>query len=233
MTTEAGEALHKFHGRAPEQNRDWAGNADRLDPRVPARRRYPRVRRATATHPGAIPAATRLVQLVHSFPRRNVARVFVLVFGAWLCGHAYAVTWDELSGAQRDVLSRYQAQWPNLTSEQQTRLAAGAQRWADMDPAQRRQMQQRFGRWQSLSPTQQAELTQRFRNFQSLSPTQQQRLRQRLERFAKLPPEQQQRLRDRFRALSPEQRAQAFDRMRGDTAKQPHDATALAPERQQ
>ena len=34
-----------------------------------------------------------------------------------LCNQAFAVAWDELSDAQRTVLSQYQAQWPGLPAE--------------------------------------------------------------------------------------------------------------------
>jgi len=139
---------------------------------------------------------------------------------------AWAVEWDSLSDAQRQVLQNYRGQWAQLSPEQQQRLALGAERWSSMAPDERRTMQQRFSTWQRLPPPRRAELLSRFEQFRKLSPEQQHELRARLQRFKSLPPERQRLLRERFRNLSPEQRRRALEQMQ---APRPADGAKESP----
>ena len=128
---------------------------------------------------------------------------------------AFAVAWDDLTDAQRQVLSSYHSQWSGLSSEQQQRLASGAQRWSTMDPqdrARRCRSGSRAGsrcrpsgapNCRSVSSSSRACRRSSSRNCGCVCRT-----------FVKLPPEQQRHLRERFRAMSPQQRAQALDRMK-------------------
>ncbi len=142
--------------------------------------------------------------------------IAVLAFVAALmrAAAAFAVAWDDLSDAQREVLSKYQLAMVG-TLERAT-AATRRRRAALVDDGSRiaRDDAEALHALAIVVAGTARRTDARFQQFKSLSPEQQQKLRMRMQNFRKLSPEQQRHLRDRFRELSPQQRSQALDRMK-------------------
>ena len=90
--------------------------------------------------------------------RTRLAALFTLLLAVAGGVQAQGVAWDELTPAQRTLLTDQQAGWDALEPERQQRIALGATRWLEMNRAERREATERFDRWQQLDDTQRAAL---------------------------------------------------------------------------
>lgn len=117
---------------------------------------------------------------------------------------AAGVAWENLSDAQRALLSGMQSQWPTLPPERQERLARGAERWQRMDAAGRDAAQSNLRQWRGMSPQAQAAVRERFERFRQLPPQRQQELRKRFQWYKTLPDGQRRELRQRWLSQHPQ-----------------------------
>ena len=118
---------------------------------------------------------------------------FVLAFAA---GSALAAppapaqlpAWDQLSPAQRDVvIAPLRDRW-NASPELRQRLFDHARRWQQLTPEQRARMRHGLGKWEHMDPQQRATMRALFHKMRDLTP------------------EQRTALRERWRAMTPQQR---------------------------
>jgi hypothetical protein len=135
---------------------------------------------------------------------KSVARILILTLLA--CTNAIAVDWEDLSAAERGVLTPFAGQWQELSPQTQADLQKGARRWSTMSPGERRHAQNRQQHWSGLPAEQQARIRERYDSFRALPPEQQRSLRQSHQRFKALPKQRQNDLRRRFQTMSPDER---------------------------
>ncbi len=80
------------------------------------------------------------------------------LIGAMFAGSAFAQTatsanWDQLSAAQRDVLTaQISERWNKATPEQRTRWLEHANKWSQMTPEQRAAASKGRGKFKAMSP---------------------------------------------------------------------------------
>ena len=130
----------------------------------------------------------------------------ILILTLLACTSAHAVDWQDLSAAERGVLTPFAEQWNDLSPQTRVDLQKGAHRWSTMNPEDRRIAQQRQQQWSHLPAEQQTRIRDRYKSFRALPAEQQRSLRQSHQRFKALPGPQQKDLRRRFRTMSPEKR---------------------------
>lgn len=98
-------------------------------------------------------------------------------------------SWEQLSPAQREVLSTpIRERWNQAAYEQRLRWLRQAERWQNLSPEERRLVLQGIRRYRNADPETRA------------------RLRDIFEHMSTLPPSERKALREKWRALSPEQR---------------------------
>jgi len=96
--------------------------------------------------------------------------------------------WEQLSPAQRELLiGPIRERW-NTNPGARAHLFQHAQRWRQLTPEQRASAHHGLGRWEQMDPQQR------------------QTMRALFEKMRDLPPEQRRGLRERWRAMTPEQR---------------------------
>lgn len=121
----------------------------------------------------------------------------VLLLLALVAGPAMAQTarqaaslpaWEQLSPAQRELLiGPIRERW-NANPDARTRLFEHAQRWRQLTPEQRTNAHHGLGRWEKMDPQQRQTMRVLFQKMRDL------------------PPDQRRALRERWRAMTPEQR---------------------------
>jgi hypothetical protein len=101
--------------------------------------------------------------------------------------------------------------WSQLDAQRQTDLQPFADRWDRMPASRRVQILERYERWQRLPPEQREALRDGLANYQRMSPEQRQKIRDSMHVIRTLPPDQRHALRQRWRAMTPEQRKAWLD----------------------
>lgn len=117
-----------------------------------------------------------------------------------------ALPWSSLSAEQQRMLAPVRNQWNQLHPARQQRLAAHARHWASLPPMHQRQIQKRLARWAAMSPAQRHQLRENARVFHNLTPDERARVSEAFKKFQALPPEQQHELRQRWHAMTPNER---------------------------
>lgn len=119
----------------------------------------------------------------------------VILLLALVASHALAQqqpaalpAWDQLSPAQHALLiAPIRERW-NSNPDARARLFEHAQRWHQLTPPQRVRAHHGLGRWEHMDPQQRDAMRALF------------------QKMRELPPEQRRALRERWRAMTPEQR---------------------------
>jgi hypothetical protein len=108
---------------------------------------------------------------------------------AWCAGTPETLpAWDQLTPAQRAlVIAPIRDRW-NSDPDARQRMLGHAQRWQQLTPDQRTRMRRGLGRWEHMDPAQRETMRALF------------------EKMRQSTPEQRQALRDRWRAMTPQQR---------------------------
>lgn len=119
---------------------------------------------------------------------------------------APALTWNDLSVAQRQTLAPLRAQWNQLPSARQHQLADHATRWATLPPAHQQLIRERLAHWANMTPAERRRLRDNARAFRSLPPAERAKVSAAFRRFQQLSPAERRALRARWRALPPAQR---------------------------
>jgi hypothetical protein len=97
-------------------------------------------------------------------------------------------TWEQLSPEQRElVIAPVRDRW-NADPSARTRLYEHAQRWRQLTPQQRARARHGLHKWETMDPEQRETMRALFHRMRDLTP------------------EQRQALRERWRAMTPEQR---------------------------
>lgn len=121
-------------------------------------------------------------------------------------GAAQPLAWSALSVDQQHMLAPLQGQWNQLPPARQRRLAARAQRWTTLPPKHQQQIRERLHRWATMTPEQRRQLHQNTRAFHDLTPAERAKVSDAFRKFQSLPPAERRALRERWRAMTPEQR---------------------------
>lgn len=121
------------------------------------------------------------------------------------------VAWNELSPAQRGVLSPLERDWKTISPGQQQKWSEIANRFPAMQPEDRSRVQQRLSDWSRLSPQQRATARLNFQEARQLSPQQRQ---QQWDAYRALPADQRRALAD----SAQRQRPGARPALNGDPA---------------
>lgn len=96
--------------------------------------------------------------------------------------------WEQLTPAQRDlVLAPLRERW-NANPAERARMYGHAQRWQAMTPEQRKSARRGLRHWEGMDPARRTEMRALFEKMKAMSP------------------EQRRELRDRWHAMTPEQR---------------------------
>lgn len=117
------------------------------------------------------------------------------------------LAWSQLGAAQQRMLAPVHEQWNQLSPARQHRLAQHASHWATQLPAHRKIIRERLARWAQMTPQQRQQLRENARAFHKMTPEQRKQVRAAYARFQSLPAAQRRALRERWRKLSPAQRA--------------------------
>lgn len=96
--------------------------------------------------------------------------------------------WSELSTAQRDVLSPFEAQWNSWSSQEKHNWISLADKVPGMAPAAQARARKRISEWAALTPDQRRIARQNYRLARRLPPEQRQA---QWERYREMTPEQQ------------------------------------------
>ncbi len=99
--------------------------------------------------------------------------------------------WDQLDAAQREQL-----------------IAPVRERWNGSDTGERARMLEHARRWQSMTPGQRQDARHGMHRWKHLPPAQQREARALYEKLKTLPEAERATLRERWRAMTPEQRRQ-------------------------
>ena len=87
--------------------------------------------------------------------------------------------WEQLTPAQRDLLvAPLRERW-NANPEMRQMLYGHAQRWQQMTPAQRARAHHGLRRWEHMGPEQREEMRALFHRMREMTPAQREALRQR------------------------------------------------------
>ncbi len=127
-------------------------------------------------------------------PDRYRFLLIALLMGAATSGasaQAAPPAWEQLSAAQREVL-----------------IAPLRDRYNSAPAPQRQKMLRHAERWQAMSPEQRDQARKGMRRFEHMSPEQREQARALFGAMRGLPPAQRDALRERWRAMTPEQRRQ-------------------------
>ncbi|MGH8165003.1 MAG: DUF3106 domain-containing protein, partial [Rhodanobacteraceae bacterium] len=116
------------------------------------------------------------------------------------------LTWSALSAGQRNMLTPVQDQWDRLRPARQQRLAEHANRWAALPPQRQQQIRERLARWARMTPEQRHQLRANARAFHDLTPAERAKVSAAFHKFQSLPPAERKVLRQRWRAMSPDER---------------------------
>ncbi|RNF84142.1 DUF3106 domain-containing protein [Montanilutibacter psychrotolerans] len=96
--------------------------------------------------------------------------------------------------------------WEQLTQAQRDQLIAPVRERWNAEPAQRTRMLERARRWQQMSPDQRHRAHRGMRRWEHMSPENRVYFRALFEKMRELEPAQRDELRQRWRAMTPEQR---------------------------
>lgn len=118
------------------------------------------------------------------------------------------VSWDDLNTYEQRVLAEIQDQWAALPPASQTQLQQAAERWLNRSIHRANFDMERLERWQTMSEAERKRLRKGFQRFQSLSDSEQEKVRHTRQRFEKLDPQEKERWRQRWEAMTPEERAE-------------------------
>ena len=117
-----------------------------------------------------------------------------------------AFAFQDLSPAERRLLTPLAGAWPGLDAETRQRLQANARQWLSLSPEQQQAMSQRMQEWDALPPAERARRRGAFAAWQVLSPADHERVRAAALRMQGLPAGQQRLVREKFEALPSDQR---------------------------
>ena len=121
-------------------------------------------------------------------------------------GAQQPLAWSGLSADQQRMLAPLQGQWNQLEPARQRRLAERARHWATLPPEHRQQIRERLHRWAMMTPEQRRQLRANTRAFHDLTPAERAKVSEAFHKFQSLPPAERRALRERWRAMSPQQR---------------------------
>jgi TRAP-type C4-dicarboxylate transport system substrate-binding protein len=122
--------------------------------------------------------------------------LLMLAVSAWA-----APTWDQLSPAQRQVLSGMQQEWNTLPEERRDNLVQGADKWLSLSPEEKAKAESRLQRFNSLDPDRKARMRQLRDEYRNMTPEQRADIKERYKAFKSLPKEERDRIREHFKEL--------------------------------
>ena len=111
-----------------------------------------------------------------------------------------AGTWEQLSPAQRDILTPLAADWNKLDSAQRSKWLELAARFPKLSPEAQARVRERMAQWAKLSPTERQELRAAFQDAQQLRRAD---LQAKWEAYQALPEEKRQALMDKASQKKP------------------------------
>lgn len=114
------------------------------------------------------------------------------------------VAWNELSPAQRGVLTPLERDWKSITPSQQQKWAEVANRFPALPTEERNRVQQRLSNWSRLSPQERGSARLNFQEARQLSP---QERKQQWEAYRVLPADQRRALAEQAGRSRPAARA--------------------------
>jgi hypothetical protein len=115
-------------------------------------------------------------------------------------------SWDGLSSEQQEVLKPFAGNWQDLPENRRRALQRGAERWSKMTVEQRQNARNQFRKWNSFDQDKKQVVRRRYNQFNDMSIADREKLRRRQEWFRGLSPEVQTALRERWEAMSPDER---------------------------
>lgn len=108
--------------------------------------------------------------------------------------------WQDLSGAQADILKPLEREWPSIDAERKQKWLAIAVKYPAMAPAEQARVQERMADWAKLSPKERGMARQQFQAAKRVAP--QDRPAQ-WEAYQALPVEQRRKLSEQAAAPAP------------------------------
>lgn len=109
--------------------------------------------------------------------------------GAFAQSTSTPPNWEQLTPAQRDTLvAPLRERWNNASPQQRQHMLQRAERWKSLPPDQRQRAEHGMRRWDNMPPQQQREMRALYQHMQTLTP------------------EQRNAMRERWRAMTPQQR---------------------------
>lgn len=114
------------------------------------------------------------------------------------------VAWNELSPAQRGVLTPLERDWKSITPSQQQKWAEVANRFPALPTEERNRVQQRLSNWSRLSPQERGSARLNFQEARQISP---QERKQQWEAYRVLPADQRRALAEQAGRSRPAARA--------------------------
>ncbi|MDB6163376.1 MAG: hypothetical protein JWL98_808 [Xanthomonadaceae bacterium] len=106
------------------------------------------------------------------------ALLVVLAFPALAVQPAALPAWDQLTPAQRELLTAPLREHWNTEPEARSRLLQRAQRWQQMTPEQRMRAHHGFDRWEKMDPAKRRTMRALFHAMRDMTPAQRDTLRQ-------------------------------------------------------
>jgi hypothetical protein len=97
-------------------------------------------------------------------------------------------------------------EWERLAPEQRDALVAPLRERWDANPDQRARMLERAGRWQAMTPDERRRARHGVRRWQDMSPEKREQMRALYGRLRTLPEAERKALRERWKAMTPDQR---------------------------
>ena len=128
-----------------------------------------------------------------------VFSIFFLFSGIALADDV-AVTWAQLSEAQRQVLNPLAAEWDTLRPWQREKMLDIARDYPKMDASKQSLVQKRLNSWSRMTPYERENARKSHQQFQSLPADKKNELRKKWMEYQKLPESE----RARLRAESPD-----------------------------
>ena len=115
--------------------------------------------------------------------------------------------WEQLTPAQRDALvAPLRERW-NGNPDDRPRMMERASRWKAMSPEQRARARHGMERWEAMAPAKRAEMQALFERTRNMPRQQQRETFVLYHAMRRMPPDQREALKQRWAAMTPEQRA--------------------------
>nr|CAA6811026.1 MAG: Unknown protein [uncultured Thiotrichaceae bacterium] len=129
--------------------------------------------------------------------------VFVLVFQVFsIKVYAGGVSWEQLSGQEKNVLSHLKQRWNGYSDYKQVKM----QRWAKQPKSARRLIKKRFKQWSKLTVPRRSKIKSELRRFKEMSPSKREKLKAWWRWLKKLPVSVQRKLKKKLPGMTKAQK---------------------------